>query len=160
MSIKYVAVCYTWLYIVYVTHYLHQLIIFCLLLWKVHSRREAFVCQHNHSHDRLRPVDAFFIVFPDVFPKVGIEMADTSYRNSIISTHKHTHTHTFCLERNNKSKGNSGENKNTSVWLIKDLSVQQRIYFAVEKKRVDTIVHLAANTNAALTYVTLSWTWY
>lgn len=63
----------------------------------------------------------FFLMYSQRF---GIEMADTSYRNSIISTHKHTHSHTLLIlpserYKRNKRKMESGENTNAhqSDWV-------------------------------------------
>ena len=81
------------LYILYYTLYLHQPFIFSpVFRRKVHSSREAIV-----KSPQLRALICFF---PDVLPNLGIEMADTSYRNSIstrINTHTREHNHAHTL---------------------------------------------------------------
>ena len=99
MSIKYDIVCYAWLYIfLYYTLYLHQPFIFLPSLYKKGPFSEGSYCKSPQS----RALICSGPLFPDVLPNLGIEMADTSYRNSIstrINTHTHTQTHTLILRR-------------------------------------------------------------
>lgn len=131
MSVKYVTVRYTRLYLACVPPYLHQHVFLSLLLrWKVRKQREAFVCRHNHGRDQLRPFDAFslfFSFFSWFFPKGWdrngwhfLQRQHFQHPN----THKYTHTnkctHCHFSQRDTKEiKGKWTQERETRIILAK-----------------------------------------